>query len=205
MKKLLDKLLNQYRSNKYIYTFLIGLTIIAIITSVIYGSILSKEDAKIVKDSLEGFFSQIKNNELKYLDIFKNSVLSNILFIIVIWLLGISVIGIPIIIFMYFTKIFVIGFSITSIIINYNFKGIGVALAYIFPHHIINILTYALVIIYAITLSIKIVQAIIKKKTIDFKPIMNKYINVLWISSLVIIATCIIEVFIAPIFINFFI
>lgn len=205
MKKVMDKLFKQYRSNRYIYTFLIGLTVIAIITGSIYGTILNSEDSKLVKESLEVFFNQIKSNELQYLEIFKNSVISNIIFILIIWLLGISVIGIPVIVFMYFSKIFIIGFSVTSIIANYNVKGIGISLAYILPHHLINMLTYSLVIIYAFTLSIKIVQAIVKKKTIDFKPIMNRYINVLWISSVIIVGTGIIEVFVTPILISFFI
>lgn len=204
MKKNMDKLLNQYRSSRYIYIFLIGLTIIAVITGSIYGSILNPEDNELVKNSLNNFFNQINNNELQYLEIWKNTLFSNILFIIGIWLLGISVIGIPIIIFMYFSKVFIIGFSITGIIANYNLSGIGISFAYIFPHHIINLLTYSLVIIYAFTLSFKIVQAIIKKKSIDFKPIMNRYINVLWISSVVILITSIFEVIITPILISIF-
>ena len=53
------------------------------------------------------FFNNIKDNKLNYIDTLKNSIISNMSLIIVIWLLGISIIGVPIITFLYFCKSFV--------------------------------------------------------------------------------------------------
>ena len=129
---------------------------------------------------------------------FKNAILNNIGFILLIWLLGISVIGIPIIIFLFFSKVFTLGFSISSIIFNYKLKGTLLSLFYVFPHHIINIYIYIVLIAYAISLSLKIIDSIIKRKIIDFKLVMNKYLYVLLISFIVIIITTLLEVFMVP-------
>jgi stage II sporulation protein M len=202
MKKKLDKLKEMLKLNKKMLVFLLGLSIIAIATGAIFVTILSKTDQELVKDYIAKFLTNIDSNKLDYLAAFKNSFISNLIFIISIWLLGISVVGIPIMLFMYFTKAFIIGFSISNIILNYKLKGCLLSLAYIFPHQIINLFIYILLIIYAFAFSLRIIDAIFKKKTIDFKFIVNKYLIVLAICMLGILLTTLIEVFVTPVIIK---
>lgn len=198
MKIKLDKLKSIFIINKQIVIFLLGLSIIAVIAGAFYITILNKTDHSLIEESISGFFNNINNNKLNYGLSFKNAILNNIGFILLIWLLGISVIGIPIIIFLFFSKVFTLGFSISSIIFNYKLKGTLLSLFYVFPHHIINIYIYIVLIAYAISLSLKIIDSIIKRKIIDFKLVMNKYLYVLLISFIVIIITTLLEVFMVP-------
>ena len=198
MKIKLDKLKSILKTNKQIIIFLLGLSIIAVIAGAFYITILNKTDQTLIEKSIIGFFDSIKNNNFNYMFSFKNAILNNIGFILLIWLLGISVIGIPIIIFLFFSKVFTLGFSISSIIFNYKLKGTLLSLFYVFPHHIINIYIYIVLIAYAISLSLKIIDSIIKRKIIDFKLVMNKYLYVLLISFIVIIITTLLEVFMVP-------
>lgn len=198
MKKQWDKLKSIFIINKQITIFLIGLSIVAVVAGAFYITILNKTDQSLVKTSINEFFNNINNNNLNYMASLKNIILTNVGFIIVIWLLGISVIGIPIIIFLFFSKAFVIGFSISSIIFNYKLKGTLLSLFYIFPHHIINIYIYIILIAYAISLSFKIIESIIKRKSIDFKVVMNKYLYVLLVSLIVIVITSLFEIFAMP-------
>lgn len=198
MKKQWDKLKSIFIINKQITIFLIGLSIVAVVAGAFYITILNKTDQSLVKTSINEFFNNINNNNLNYMASLKNIILTNVGFIIVIWLLGISVIGIPIIIFLFFSKAFVIGFSISSIIFNYELKGTLLSLFYIFPHHIINIYIYIILIAYAISLSFKIIESIIKRKSIDFKVVMNKYLYVLLVSLIVIVITSLFEIFAMP-------
>lgn len=198
MKIKLDKLKSILKINKQIIIFLLGLSIIAVIAGAFYITILNKTDQTLIEKSIIGFFDSIKNNNFNYMFSFKNAILNNIGFILLIWLLGISVIGIPIIIFLFFSKVFTLGFSISSIIFNYKLKGTLLSLFYVFPHHIINIYIYIVLIAYAISLSLKIIDSIIKRKIIDFKLVMNKYLYVLLISFIVIIITTLLEVFMVP-------
>lgn len=198
MKIKLDKLKSIFIINKQIVIFLLGLSIIAVIAGAFYITILNKTDHSLIEESISGFFNNINNNKLNYGLSFKNAILNNIGFILLIWLLGISVIGIPIIIFLFFSKVFTLGFSISSIIFNYKLKGTLLSLFYVFPHHIINIYIYIVLIAYAISLSLKIIDSIIKRKIIDFKLVMNKYLYVLLISFIIIIITTLLEVFMVP-------
>ena len=102
MKTLLDKLKLRFNSNKKFILFLLGISLIGFISGSLFITIISKSDQILVKDYIESFINNIQNNKLDYGDTLKNTLLSNLTFIIVIWILGISVIGIPINIFYYF-------------------------------------------------------------------------------------------------------
>ena len=51
---------------------------------------------------------------------------------------------------------------------------------------------------YAISLSLKIIDSTLKRKTVDFKVVMNKYLYVLIVSFVLIIITSLLEVFMVP-------
>lgn len=198
MKKILDKLKEKAKVNKKMVLFLVGLVIVGLITGSLFVTVLDKSDETLIKEYLSKFITNIDQNKLNYLDAYKNGLISNILFVIGVWLLGISVIGIPITIFMFFSKAFILGFSISSLIVNYKLKGCLLSFIYIFPHHILNIIVYIIMMIYSISLSLKIIDALIKKKTIDFKKIINKYTFILLFTTITIIITTTYEVFIVP-------
>ena len=169
MKKQMDKLKKKTTSNKKIIVFLVGLFLIGLIAGSIFITIISKSDQALVKEYIKEFVNKADKNKLNYLEALKNASLSNGLFIVIVWLLGFSIIGIPIVIFMYFSKAFILGFSLSSFILQYKFKGLLLALIYFFPHHVVNILAYTLILIYSLKISFILINSIIKKKTISFK------------------------------------
>lgn len=200
MKKIWDKIKSNIKTNKNMLIFLSIIGIIGIIIGTILNIALNSDDNKLVSKSLNNFIYNIQNNNLDYKGSFLNSLFSNLGYIILMWLLGISVIGLPITLFIFFTKTFIIGFSISSIIVNYKLKGCLLALAYIFPHMIINIFVYMFLTMYSISLSLKIIQTIIKKQSLDFKFIMNTYLKVFLIVLISIFITSAMEIFFTPIF-----
>ena len=107
MKKQMDKLKNKTTSNKKIIVFLVGLFLIGLIAGSIFITIISKSDQALVKEYIKEFVNKADKNKLNYLEALKNASLSNGLFIVIVWLLGFSIIGIPIVIFMYFSKAFI--------------------------------------------------------------------------------------------------
>ncbi len=204
MKKLKDKFKQNIIKNKKTLVFLVTIAVIAIIFGSLFSVILNEGDKTLVNEYIHNFFENIKNNNLNYLSALKNGSINMISYILIVWLLGISVIGLPIIIFMYFSKLFVLGFSVSSIISNYGFKGCLISFSYIFPHHIIYIIVYTLLTVYSIKMSIKLLFSILKKDKLDFKPIINKYLVILIVSVLFSLIALLFEVFVTPKFINLF-
>jgi len=196
MKKIIDKLLSKIKLNKKIFLFLIIISFIAFISGSILVVLLDKSDKSIIDTYLTNFINNMSRDKIEYLSILKDSLISNLGLVLVIWLLGISVIGIPIILFMYFTQIFTFGFLLSSIFLKYKFKGIILALLYTVPYYLIYFITLIILTSYAFKLSIKLINSIIKKKQIDFRIIFNKYLWILLFSSITIIISSLYESFI---------
>ena len=200
--KWMDKLKGTIKVNKKTLLLFTILLIIGIIAGSIFMAILSETDKKLVTDYFNNYISNIENNKLNYLESIKNGLFNNLLYIIIIWILGISIIGIPIVTIMFFIKSFTLGFSIASIVFNYKLKGCLLNFINIFPHQMIYFLIYMLITTYSIFFSLKMINSIINKKNMDFKVMMNKYVKILIISVIAITIGIIIETFITPLLIK---
>ncbi len=198
MKKKMDKLKEYLKMNKKVFVFLFILFIIGLAAGSIFRVTLNDNDTSLVNTYLDNYINSIKDNTIVFKDTFFNSISSNLLITVLIWLLGISVIGLPIIIFLFFYKSFVIGFAISSVLMKYKVKGLLLSIIYIFPHHIINILLLMVLISYAFLISIGIINAVIKRKEISFKDITYKYLIILGLISSVLIFLSLYEAFIVP-------
>lgn len=194
----LDKLKYGAINNKRIITFLFVLIVIGIISGSLFLTILSKSDQQLVIDYITQFMSNIIDGKIIYGDTLKNSLWNNLGYVAIVWLLGISIIGLPIIIFMFFSKIFVLGFSIGSFVLTYKWKGLIYAFTYIFPIHIVNIFIYMLLTLYAVKMSNNLIYSIFKKKEVNFKKIINKYLLILGISLIAMLIFSLYETFIIP-------
>lgn len=202
MKQLLDKLKQVIFKKKNTILFVVGIVFIAFITGCIFTTILSSTDKILVKDYIGEFISKIDNNELNYVNGFKNSFFSNLVFLITMWILGISVIGIPINLFIYFAKSFILGFSISSFILKYKVKGCLFSLLYIFPHHIINLVVYTFLLLFTMNFSKRIIISLKSKKTISFYSSFKKYVLVLLLSIIIIFITSLLEILLTPFLID---
>lgn len=196
-----DKLYNQKKR----YLFLLIIMGLGLLFGIIFLFLISKEDKSILTKEINQFFVNIKNHQLDTTKALINSFSSNFLSITIIWLLGISIIGIPFIIFFLFFKNFVLGFSITSILSNYGFKGILLSLSYIFPHQLIYLAIWLLLSFYALSFSIKLGKMLFFKKNINLREHFIRYIKIGGICLLGSLICSLIEVYITPHFINLFI
>ena len=200
--KHLDKLIHaakaKIKNNKKMIIILLGITVIGIIAGSVFMTFITDTDKTLSADYLKSFFDNITNNKLDYIASLKNNFLSNFIFITSIFLLGISVIGVPIALIMYFVKSFTLGFTIATIILNYNFKGILYSIIYIFPSHIIKLILFIMLVMYAVKVSSYLIYAIFNKLEINFKDIMNKYFKVFAICLIGVTITAILDTFLVP-------
>ena len=192
----MDKL--KIKINKKIFVFLFVLMLMGIIAGSIFTTILNSSDKELVINHLNEFIDNINNNKLDYLFALKNNLITNISYVILIWLLGISVIGLPIIIIMFFTKCFILGFSVGAVLTTFKLKGILISLVYVFPGQVISLLFLLLLMMYSMSFTFKMIYAILKKKSIDFKLIMNKYFKILLIVLGTIILMSLYDTYLMP-------
>ena len=196
--RLMDKLKSKVKFDKRLIIFLVVICIIAIIAGSILVTILNYNDKVLLDQHLNNFLNNIQNNKLNYFFTLKNNLVTNILYIILIWILGISVIGLPIIIILYFFKTFILGFSIGSILACFKLKGIIFSVLYIFPGGIFYLITLTVLTMYSLSFSIKMIYSILKKTNINFKTIINRYVYILIFSLIITIITSLYDTFAMP-------
>ena len=198
MKKILDKFKSYLIINKKMMLFLFIIVLIGIITGSLFTIFLNIDDKTLIKNSLDLFFNNCINDKLNYFDAFKNSLFSNYFYTIIIWLLGISLIGSIFVVPIAYFKSFILGFTISSIITNFGLKGVIIAILYIFPHLIFNLLIIMFITHYSVILSFKIFKSFFNKGVIDFKFIFRKYFIILIICLIILMLTSLYEGFVIP-------
>lgn len=196
MKMQLSNLKKHFGFHKKIVIFLVGLAIVGIVMGSFFTVILENADKILVKEYIQKFVKEI--DQVHILRSFLNLSIENFCFTFVVWLFGISVVGIPIILFLYFSKAFVLGFSLSSFVLSYQAKGLLYSFFYIFPHQIINFVLYIILLNYATVLSLQLIQSFLYKKTIDFKVIMKKYCFIFGFVFLSLLVTSIYESVLVP-------
>lgn len=200
IKKLNLKKVNFTAKNLFI--FLISFSIFTVILGIIFYLLLSTKDKETVHLSITNYFT-IKDN-YDYITLLKNTLLDNTYDTFLIWILGISVIGIIASIFIYFCELFSIGFTIAGIIDTYSLKGAIGTLFYLVPTKICYIIVLFLLTFFAIKISYKIIKLCFTKEEINIKTEISKYFKILLFSFIAMIAISMLTVFLDPILIKLF-
>ena len=154
---------------------------------------------------------EISNNIINLIDSLKNNpkgnisktLTNNILSMTLIWTLGISIIGIPIVIIYYLTKLLTYTLEIIFLIINHKLISILFIPIYSIPY-IINIMIYFILTYYSIAFSLILIKHLFMKKSYNIKEITKKYIKLYFILLIGIIMNSLIEIYVIPNILKFF-
>lgn len=198
----MDKVKKIFKVNKRVFVFLIGIMIIGVVFGSSLSLLLNTQDKKLVSEYLFSFINEIKAGFSSLLFL-KNGFINNFVFSFMIWSLGISIIGIPIILFLYFFKCFIFGFSISSIIINYGFKGVAFSFFYIFPHQVINLLIYCFLSYYSLIFSFNLIFLILRKNNFNIRGSFAKYLKVYLFFLFVFCISSLYDSFVNPYVLNY--
>ncbi|MDD6756750.1 MAG: stage II sporulation protein M [bacterium] len=192
----MKKLILEIKQNK----LLLLLTILAIVFTIIgifFPAILTEANKELIKNNIIEFINKIDNKEINYLSALFYSSWNNILVTFILWILGISLIGIPFIIIIYIFKCFLTGFSFTSILITYGVKGSITAMIYSIPNTL-NSFGSLLLSYYALSFSITIYKCIFKRENKNWSTITKQYIKLGIFFLLYTIIISVIESYIIP-------
>ncbi len=192
----MDKFRKMFCCNKKIMVFLFGIFLISVIFGSLLPLFLSTTDKKLITEYLSNFVSGVNN--YNFSSLFFNGLFSNLGFLIIIFILGVSIIGVFAVVFLFFLKGFILGFSVSSIIINYGFKGLLFGFIYLFPHQIINMFIYCALTCYSISFSIKFVMFLFKKYDFNIRQSFKKFFKFFYISAIIIMFSILYESFLLP-------
>ena len=199
MNKKLNSGLALILPNKKVNLFVIFIVILGIISGSLFLMVLNDNDKSEVINEISTFMTNINTNNINNLSSFKNSLIEGMILIILSWILGMSIIGVIFNIFFIYMKSFTIGFSISSFILVYKYKGILSSLVYTIPSQLINILIILILGVYTLLFSKYLFKMIfLKDKTVNLGKFFKKYVLVFGICIILCVISALCEAYLLP-------
>lgn len=115
-----------------------------------------------------------------------------------IWVLGLSIIGLPVILFMIFLKGVFVGFTVGFLVYQLGWKGVGMSLFSVVPQNLIAIPLLIILSVVSITFSIQLIRHLFGTRTGYRRPNIGKYVAFMVAASLVSLKIALIETYLSP-------
>lgn len=195
-----NNLLKIILPHKRINIFIIFIVIIGVTCGALYASMIGLNDHNQVIEKIKVFIDNINNNSLNHLIVFQNSFFSNLIFIILNGILGMTLIGVIATIFLLFTKGFILGFSSAAFIITYHYKGILLSSLYLIFGELLNIIGIIVISIYGVMFSIKLFKFLFKynQNNQELLKFLKNYLIIIVIAIILGAISSLSETFILP-------
>lgn len=195
-----NNLLKIILPHKRINIFIIFIVIIGVTCGALYASMIGLNDHNQVIEKIKVFIDNINNNSLNHLIVFQNSFSSNLIFIILNGILGMTLIGLIAVIFLLFTKSFILGFSCSAFIMTYHYKGILLSSLYLIFGELLNIIGIIVISIYGVMFSIKLFKFLFKynQNNQELLKFLKNYLIIIVIAIILGAISSLSETFILP-------
>jgi stage II sporulation protein M len=196
-----NRSLEQYwKEHLALYVF-IG---VIFVTGVVFGAVmvgaLSLEQKQEITRYLSNFFSIVDQGALSgdLAASFRDTLALHMKWVLIIWLLGMSVIGLPLILILDFLKGVLIGFSVGYMVGTMSWKGLLFALVSIVPQNLIVIPVFIVCSVTAVAFTVHLVKnRFIQKKGELFEPLM-RFSGVTLASGVLLVGVALFEAYMSP-------
>lgn len=185
--------------NKKINFLVITILLLGVISGSIFTTIIQENDKQIIIDKIQLFISNINNRNINSISVLKNSISINLFYSIIIFILGMTIVGVIINIFILYLKGFIFGFSLSSFILTYNYKGIILSILYTLFGQVLNLLVVAILLIYSMMFIHNYILELKKNKdNTNIRKFYKNYLIIFILSLLISIISSLFESFLFP-------
>ncbi|WP_372440078.1 stage II sporulation protein M [Clostridium tetanomorphum] len=145
------------------------ISLLCIFTGIVLGIYSVKYMGEVYKNDLlsyiTSFTEYIGNRDIDYKTVLLGTIKNNMPFIILIWFLGMTMIGIPIILIIDLIKGYTLGFTVSIMINSVGTKGLLISLLTVIPQNVIYIPCIILSSVLAMEFSLNFLRERIGKRT----------------------------------------
>ncbi|RXJ03832.1 stage II sporulation protein M [Anaerobacillus alkaliphilus] len=186
--------------NRSIYIFTIVLFLMGIIFGAIIVNSLSLSQRNDLHIYLNQFFGQVAEGQLAdSAAMFSQSFAHYVKYIGLMWVLGLTIIGLPIILILLFIKGIVVGFTVGFLVNQLGMSGFLLSFASVMPQNFILVPAYIIITTCAVSFSLKMVRHQFIKRS--HEPIFQQFLRysalVVCIGAVLAIASAF-EAYISP-------
>ena len=184
------------KKNKLLSILLI-ITFFAIINGIFITAFFDEKINNEITNNITALVNQVRTGKYNsHFNVFRE-IKFNSIYILLFWLIGISIIGIPILIVLYLLRLFTVSFEMIFLIKNIKITGILFSLFYMIPKFI-NIIIYFFLLNHSVRFSIILIKVIFFKKNYNLSLIMKRYGIILILSELFVVLITLIENLLMP-------
>ncbi|PAE43834.1 stage II sporulation protein M [Bacillus sp. 7884-1] len=189
-----------FREHSSTFLFIVILFLMGVIFGAIVVNSMSITQKEDLFYYLSQFFSQILNGKVtENNDLFAQSFLHNSKFIGLIWILGISIIGLPVILILLFIKGLVVGFTVGFLVSQLGLKGFLLAFVSILPQNLIIIPVFILMAALSVIFSLRMIKKqFFKTSGQPILPFFKNYILTFIVAVVLISAASGVEAYVSP-------
>jgi stage II sporulation protein M len=189
-----------FREHSSIFLFIVVLFLMGVIFGAIVVNSMSITQKEDLFYYLSQFFGQVSSGkEAEDNDLFLQSFFHNSKFIGLMWILGISIIGLPVILILLFIKGMVVGFTVGFLVSQMGWQGFLLAFVSILPQNLIIIPVFIMMAALSVIFSLRMIKKqFLKKYAQPILPFFKRYIFALIVAGIFIVAASGIEAYLSP-------
>jgi stage II sporulation protein M len=184
------QLVEHIREHATIYIFMI----ILFLTGIIFGAIVvnsmgfaQKQDLFFYLEKFFGHISEDNASSIEKKDVLKDSFFYHARYLFLLFILGLSVIGLPVVWVLIFLKGLVVGFSVGFIVNQLQVKGFLLATLSIAPQNVIVIPIYIIAGSLSMIFSLGLLNKLFSSKVTMAQPIMSPFVKYISVFSLLLV------------------
>ncbi len=117
--------------------------IILFLLSLLIGGVFAKVSQNLLSIGIAGissrYFNTIKNMDIQYWDLFRYIFYSCIKSFFLIWIISLTILGLPYLGWLILSNGFQFGYLFTVLTMNYGWKGVLLSISYLLPHGLLYI------------------------------------------------------------------
>ena len=189
-----------FREHSSIYLFVVVLFLMGVIFGAIVVNSLTFSQKEDLAYYLSQFFGQVSNGKVAASkDVFAQSLFDNSKFIGMMGILGISIIGLPVILIVLFMKGLVIGFTVGFLVNQMGWNGFLLSFVSVLPQNFIIIPVFIITATIAVSISLKMIRRQFMKKISEpILPLLGRYALVFVVAGLFLVIAALFEAYISP-------
>jgi stage II sporulation protein M len=189
-----------FREHSSIYLFVVVLFLMGVIFGAIVVNSLTFSQKEDLAYYLSQFFGQVSNGKIAASkDVFAQSLFDNSKFIGMMGILGISIIGLPVILIVLFMKGLVIGFTVGFLVNQMGWNGFLLSFVSVLPQNFIIIPVFIITATVAVSISLKMIRRQFMKKISEpILPLLGRYALVFVVAGLFLVIAALFEAYISP-------
>ncbi|WP_028548750.1 stage II sporulation protein M [Paenibacillus sp. UNC451MF] len=183
-----------------LYVFVGIIFVIGVVFGTVMVNALSLEQKQEIMRYLSHFFSTVDQGEFDDVkQSFQQSFSLHIKWILIIWILGMSVIGLPLILILDFLKGVLVGFTVGYLVGQLSWKGLLFALVSVAPQNLIVIPALIVCSVTAMAFSIHMVKhRFMTRKGAFYEPFM-RYSATILLSGVLLAGVAMFEAYVSPV------